>query len=104
MRTRIAGSNRRSNVSAVIVLPLPLSPTTPSDWPCSTSNEIPSTAFTSPRRVRNGAPQVADLEQGRGHARRSPTSVKRRAIPLSANTARPTKRPGNTVAHQATVR
>ena len=44
----------------------------PSVRPRSSASETPSTAWTTPSRVRNADPQIADLEQGRhsvAHAR-----------------------------------
>ena len=45
------------------LLPQPDSPTMPSVWPCSTANETPSTALTTPSSVSKWTLQVLDLEQ-----------------------------------------
>src|SRR5207237_5512699 len=50
---RPGSGTRRSTDRAVIVLPQPDSPTTPSVSPASMCSETPSTARTTPREVKN---------------------------------------------------
>ena len=49
---RAAGRTSRSNDSAVMVLPQPDSPTMPSASPWRREKLTPSTAFTTPQRVK----------------------------------------------------
>ena len=64
--------------SAVTDLPQPDSPTMPSVLPVSTSNEMPSTARTSPSRVEKYVCRSLDLEQRHQVSRVRGSSASRR--------------------------